>query len=138
MIIDARDLVLGRIGTRAAKAALLGNEVAILNCENAIITGDRKKIIEHYKQRRERGIPAKGPFIHRDPEKLVKRSIRGMLPYKQPKGRDAFSRIKCYMGIPEKFKDKKAERFEEAHISRLPNTKFMHIKDLCKTLGAKI
>ena len=137
MIIDATNLILGRIATMAAKKALLGEKIDIINCEKAIITGDPKKIYEGYKQKIDRGIPLKGPYFQKMPDKFVKRTIRGMLPYKQEKGRKAYNNIKCHIGVPENLKDQKAETIESAHLKKLPNIKFMKVKVLCKLLGAK-
>jgi len=138
MIINAENLIIGRLATFAAKQALLGEKIDIVNCENAMMTGNKKYILKKYAQKRQMGIPAKGPFIHRTPEKFVKRAVRGMLPYKQEKGRKAFERIKCYKGIPEKFKDKKLEILEKANISKVPNLKYIRIGEICKLMGAKI
>jgi len=44
MIIDATNLILGRLGTYVAKKALLGNKIDIVNCENSVVTGNRKRI----------------------------------------------------------------------------------------------
>ena len=44
MIINADNLVLGRMAAIAAKQALLGEDVRIVNCEKAIITGDITQI----------------------------------------------------------------------------------------------
>ena len=49
MIIDAKDLIAGRIATVEAKKALLGEEVSIVNAELAVITGRKKNIMEKYK-----------------------------------------------------------------------------------------
>ena len=38
MIIDATELIVGRFATVAAKKALLGERIDIINCEKAIIT----------------------------------------------------------------------------------------------------
>lgn len=137
MIIDAKDLILGRMASFAAKKALLGEKIDIINVEESVITGDRKWIIAHNIQKRDRGIPLKGPYMHRSPEKFVKRTIRGMLPYKKTKGRTAFNNIKCYEGIPDEFKDKKAETINHANIDKVPNVKFIKVKELCKLLGGK-
>ncbi len=134
MIIDATNLVLGRIGTRAAKAALLGSKVNIINCEKATISGDRKKVLNEYIRKRDMGVPAKGPFIPRRPAMFVKRTIRGMLPYKQPKGREAFERIKCHTGNPENMV---GETIEKANIKKLPYIKFVTVGEICKLIGGK-
>jgi ribosomal protein L13 len=41
------------------------------------------------------------------PERIVKRTIRGMLSYKQKRGSDALKRIICYNQTPEEFKEVK-------------------------------
>lgn len=108
IIIDATNATLGRLASYAAKQALQGKKVIILNSEKAIITGRKKFIIKKYQTRRRRGGTAmKGPLISKLPEKIVKRTIRGMLNYKEGRGREAFKRILCFKGIPEKYKDKK-------------------------------
>jgi large subunit ribosomal protein L13 len=138
MIIDATNLIVGRIATIVAKKALLGEKIDIINCENAVLTGSKKQILEKFKQRRDRGVPLQGPYYPRMPDMLVKRMIRGMLPWKRNRGRVAFKNIKCYIGVPEELKDKEATTIEEANISKVPSLKYVHIKNISKFLGAKI
>lgn len=149
MIIDATDMILGRLATFAAKQALLGEKVDIINCDKAIITGSKKQILAKYKQKREMGRPTKGPFIHRQSDRFVRRSIRGMLPYRQEKGLSAFKRIMCYNGVPAEFKDKvgKSQQsssetgtkeitiVEKADMEKLPNLKFITVGEICKFMG---
>lgn len=136
--IDATDTILGRLATYCAKNALLGSHVKIFNCERVAISGDRHLIIQRNLTRMKRGNPVRGPFISRMPDRYVRRIIRGMLPYKKSKGREAFERVQCYIGVPENFKDKKMATVEGASISKLPNLKYVYIKELCRLLGAKI
>ncbi|MBW2993609.1 50S ribosomal protein L13 [Candidatus Woesearchaeota archaeon] len=138
MIIDATNKILGRLATFAAKQALLGEKIEIVNCENAMITGNRKWLIKEYARKQQMGTPAKGPFIPKRPERFVKRTIRGMLPYKKDKGRKAFERVKCYIGIPEKLKGKEFENIEKANILKVPNLKYIKIEKICKEMGAKL
>jgi len=138
MIIDATDLILGRMAAFAAKKALLGEKVDIINCENIVITGSKAFILSKYKQRRERGVPLKGPYIPRMPDRFVRRSIRGMLSYKKPRGKQAFERIMCYLGVPEKFKDKETQTIERANISKVPSLRYIRVGELCRLLGAKL
>ncbi len=133
-IIDAQGATLGRLCTTVAKDLLNGEEIAIINAEKAVISGKKRKIKEQYKKKREVGTYRKGPFFPRSPEKIVKRSVRGMIPYQKPHGREAFKRLKCYIGVPEQFEGKKPEIIE--------NTKQQHvncitIKELSIYLGAK-
>ncbi len=97
LVIDATDLVLGKVAAFAAKQAIQGKTVILINCEKAFVTGSKKNIIEEYKQRRARGAN-QGPFFPKLPERIVKRAIRGMLPYKKTQGARAFKRVKCFAG----------------------------------------
>ncbi len=137
MIIDATDLIIGRIATVAAKKALLGEEVKVVNCEKAIITGNKKRIIDDFKQKRERGIPLKGPYYPRQSHMILKRTIRGMLPYKRERGREALKKIKCFNGVPETLKNEKLETIQGASITKLPNTKYIALSAVSMRLGAK-
>lgn len=99
--IDAAGTVVGKLASFAAKQALLGKQVSIVNSENAIIVGNKKSILEKYSARRSRGKGAqKGPFFPRKPEAILKRAIRGMLPFDRARGIQAFKNIKCYAAIP--------------------------------------
>ena len=101
-IIDGNDAVLGRLASYAAKESLKGEEIAIVNCSEIIITGNRKRIEEEFLEKRSRfGSSQKGPIHSRKTEKIVKRTIRGMLPnYREGRGREAWKRIRCYDKIP--------------------------------------
>ena len=137
IVIDATNMILGRLATIVAKKALLGETIKVLNCEKIVISGDKKKILANYKRRTEMGIHTKGPFLPRMPDRFVRRVIRGMLPYKRPRGVDAYKRILCYAGIPAEFSNEKMITFEVCDVSKLPNLKFITVQDVCKFLGAK-
>ncbi len=137
MIIDAKNLLVGRMATRAAKKALLGEEIRIVNCEKAVISGNKKQILAKYMQRLQRGQVRKGPFVYRRPDFFVKRIIRGMLPRKKARGRAAISRIRCYIGMPEEFKKEKIETITAADYSKLPNYKAITVEKLCRLIGWK-
>lgn len=135
IIIDGSNLILGRLATYAAKEALLGEEINIVNCEKIYISGNKENTKDKYKQRYERGQPIKGPFQPKSSERIVRRTIRGMLPYKQLRGKEAFARIRCYNGVPAVFKDKKMENVKGANISKLGTMNYMSIIDISKALG---
>lgn len=107
IIIDASQGIMGRIASFAAKQALFGKEVAIVNCNNVLITGNKEPVLEKYRQLREMGgWSLKGPNFPRSPEKIMKRTVRGMLPYRQERGRTALKKIMCYNEVPEELKEK--------------------------------
>jgi large subunit ribosomal protein L13 len=113
LVIDAEDGALGRIAAYAAKQSLLGKRVIIVNVDKAVITGRKDTTLELFMVKRKRGAPIqRGPNYPSDPEKIVKRTIRGMLSYKQERGRRALQRIKCYVGIPDEVKNEKMEKME--------------------------
>tara|TARA_Y100000034_G_C6866207_1_gene394825 strand:+ start:888 stop:1292 length:405 start_codon:yes stop_codon:yes gene_type:complete len=134
MIIDGTDLLLGRLATHVAKNVLLGEEITIVNCENVVISGNKKTIIAHYKRKRERGEPSHGPHFPRRADLIVKRTVRGMLPYKTNRGMLALKRVKCYLGNDNA---EKAETLVNAKVDKLPNLKYMQLNELSKLLGAK-
>jgi large subunit ribosomal protein L13 len=138
IIIDATDLILGRLASYAAKEALLGHEIIIINSEKAFISGKKSNVFEFYLHKMERGTPIKGPFLHRMPDKIVRRTIRGMLPWKHAKGKAIYRKVKCYVGVPEEFKDKKGITIESANVKKLPTLKYTDLLTLSKRLGAKI
>lgn len=96
LIIDGENALMGRLASYAAKQALQGKEVEIVNCEKIVISGNRDSIIQRYLIRRRR------PNTHFPsmPSMIMKRTIRGMIPYKKGHGLDAIRRIKCYNDVP--------------------------------------
>lgn len=136
MIIDAEDMIVGRLATFVAKRALMGEEISIVNAEKAVITGKPQEVFEKFKRKREMGAPLIGPHYPRTSERILKRMIRGMLPYKQPRGREAFEKIKCYKGVPSQFEGK-AQRLEQFNVSKT-YANFVTIGELSKKLGAKL
>jgi large subunit ribosomal protein L13 len=115
IILNAENISLGRLASTAAKMALQGNEVDIINSEKAVITGRKKNIIKEQKAVRAINTmkPRKGPFLSKNPEKILKRTIRSMVPnWRNGRGKVALKNIKCYLGVPENLRDKKARALE--------------------------
>ena len=136
-VINGDGLILGRLASTAARRALAGEEIAIVNAEKVIISGSRARVLGNYYHKRERGSTDWGPYFPRRPDHIVKRTIRGMLPYKRPRGVDAFKRIKCYVGVPAEFANAKMEVPEEVHMDRLNNPQFVTLAAVSTALGAK-
>ena len=138
MIIDAENLVLGRLASYAAKQALLGEDIKIVNCEKAVITGKKKEIINRYLEKNRIGNVFKGPFFQRLPDKFVRRVIRGMLPYKQYKGKTAYKRVFCYIGMPDELKNKEVANLDSINVKKLKSYKYVHVKDISKAFNVKL
>ena len=134
-VYDASDLVLGRLSSVVAKEALLGNDIVIVNCENAIVTGSKNTIISKFENFKNIGKPFHGPFTPKIPDRIVRRAIKRMLPFKTSRGITAYKRIMCYLGIPEEYKDSKLETIKSANLSKLKYSKYMKIGDFATIIG---
>jgi large subunit ribosomal protein L13 len=130
-VIDGKDAVLGRLASYVAREALKGEEFAIVNCEQIIITGNKKNIEEYLESKRKRvGSTQKGPKVSRTNEKIVKRVIRGMLPnYRTGRGRVALKKIKCYVGVPKEFEKGEKIVMETTNKSK---SKIVRVREVSK------
>ena len=112
LVIDATDMVLGRLATHAA--ALLrgkhkttfaphmdmGDHVIIINADKVVLTGNKaqkKKYYDHSGYPGGLRTTSYTEMIEGKPERVVERAIRGMLP-KNSLGRDQFRKLKVYAG----------------------------------------
>jgi ribosomal protein uL13 len=131
IIIDGSGAVFGRIGSFAAKRALEGNEIVIVNSEKTIMTGNKKDIIAKYSTLRKKGGHSqKGPKLPNVPQMILKRAIRGMLPdHREGQGKETLKRIKCYDGMPDEFKDEKMIK-----VNAPKKLKFMELKELASKI----
>ncbi|MGI0133637.1 MAG: 50S ribosomal protein L13 [Candidatus Micrarchaeaceae archaeon] len=104
VVFDANDKILGRLASTAAKSLLNGKNVAVINAENAVISGNKATIAARYRVRlnlQEKANPEHSPYWSRRSDLLVKRIIRGMLPYNKPRGKSAYRRLRVYIGVPD-------------------------------------
>ncbi|MDI6810604.1 MAG: 50S ribosomal protein L13 [archaeon] len=135
-IIDGEGLILGRLASSVAKKLLneKDTEIVIVNAERVVISGSKERIFKDYKEKKDRGSREKGPFYPKMPDRIVKRTIRGMLPYKQAKGREALSRVKVYLGIPEEYGTVVQKKVENAGAERL-SRKYVTVGEVSEKLG---
>ena len=112
VIIDATDVVLGRLASHAAtilrgknKATYtphmdMGDFVIIVNADKVVLTGNKAAQKKAY---RHSGYPggltatSYTDLLEKNPERAVEKAIRGMLP-KTSLGRDQFRKLKVYRG----------------------------------------
>jgi len=112
LVIDATDVVLGRLAAHAA--ALLrgkhkttfaphmdmGDHVVIVNASKVLLTANKAEKKRAY---RHSGYPGGlssvnyTELLQNNPERAVEKAIRGMLP-KNSLGRDQFRKLKVYAG----------------------------------------
>ncbi len=137
MIIDASGMILGRLASLAATKLLAGEDINIVNAEKAIISGRKETIYREYTEMRNKGSTEKGPYFPKRPERILKRTVRGMLPHKTKRGRDAISRLRVYVGVPSEFEGMELERPPKASIRRLGTAKYVELGDLSRSFGSK-
>ncbi|WP_423792259.1 50S ribosomal protein L13 [Methanocaldococcus indicus] len=143
-VINAEKAILGRLASEVAKRVLRGEEITIINAEKVIITGNREWILEKYREEREKKNVANprrfGPKFPRRPDDILRRTIRKMLPYKKAKGREAFKRVKVYVGNPLNLQADEGlgtEKENTPYIKELTTNKYITLGEVSKHLGAK-
>ncbi|HOT07254.1 MAG: 50S ribosomal protein L13 [Methanosaeta sp. PtaB.Bin039] len=137
MILDASGLVLGRLASVAATLLLKGEELNIVNVEKAVITGRRETVFREYNDIMQKGSREKGPHFPKRPDRIMKRTVRGMLPYKTKRGRDAMSRLRVYVGVPAEFSQESFEQPEGAKLREGNSSTYIELGELSKRLGSK-
>lgn len=134
IIVNAEGLILGRMCSKIAKRLLNGEHIIIVNAEKAVISGRKRTKIAEAKEFLDVGAPERGPFHSRRPDRLIRRTVRGMVPWQQPKGKVAYRRLKVYMGIPAEFKDQAIETIDQASVANLNGPHFT-LGELALQLG---
>lgn len=137
-VYNGEGLLLGRLASIVAKEALLGEEVRVVNCESIFVSGDKYNTHDWAKHKQERkGYPLKSAFHSRLPDRFVRRSIRGMLPWKTARGKEAFKRIMCHIGIPDELRKEHQLTIASASKEKLPTLKYAKIGDICKQMTGR-
>ena len=107
VVYDASDKILGRLASQVAKDLISARKsgsqqrVIIINAEEAIVSGPRSKVLSDYRGKYNLNHARKGPYFPRMPDKIIKRTVRGMLPYqKNSSGREALRDLRVMIGTP--------------------------------------
>ncbi|MGI0021856.1 MAG: 50S ribosomal protein L13 [Nitrososphaeraceae archaeon] len=139
LTIDAKDCIAGRMCSHVSKLLLQGHHVRVVNAEKSMISGNRYKTIEEYKEYltiSSATNPIHGPFHPRMPDRILTRMVRGMLPKRKSSGLTALKRLRIYVAIPPDLKNAKLETFEDSKI-RKPASYFITLGELAKQIGWK-
>jgi large subunit ribosomal protein L13 len=139
MIIDGEGQIMGRLASVVSKKLLEGEDIVVLNAEKIVITGSKEWAYIRYKQRLDRASisnPRKmGPKYPRRPDDIFRRTVRGMLPYRKSKGREAYKSLQAFVGVPREFQKEEFVKIPEAEIENIK--KGMELGEISKLLGAK-
>ncbi|MGD6807836.1 MAG: 50S ribosomal protein L13 [Candidatus Bathyarchaeia archaeon] len=132
--VNAEGQVVGRMCSKVAKLLINGEQVVILNAEKAVFSGKKKSKIAEAHLFLEVGAPARGPFHYRRPDRFLRKTVRGMLPIKQAKGKNAYKHLQVFMGVPAEFKDQKMISFDDAQVADLKGPHFT-LAEMAKEIG---
>ena len=145
-VYDADGLILGRLASTVAdkllKSTRAGNEdkVVIVNAEKAIVSGKPSAVYATYHEKYALNHARKGPYFPRMPDMIMKRTVRGMLPYQAiSSGRRALRNLRVEIGCPTHLTGDLPEGHEagdDTKIRRDLPTRFVRLGDISKNLGA--
>ena len=135
-VIDGKDSILGRLSSVIAERIMDGEEIVIVNSDAVVITGAKEMVFQQFKEKVDRGQIRKGPYYPRRADLLLKRTIRGMIPFDKTTGREAYRRIHTFVGVPAQFADAEKGKIEEA--IRPKTGKYTTLGAVAKFLGSNI
>ena len=136
-VIDANGLILGRLASIVAQRLLSGEEIDVINAERAVVSGSPVTTLSNYQTLRKKGSKEKGPYFPKRSDMILRRTVRGMLPYKRSVGRAALGRLRVYVGTPAELSSVNAETLERAQKRRLSTIKVVEVGKISQQLGAK-
>ncbi len=146
LVYDATDKILGRLASLVAKqlmsARKAGREqrVIIYNAEHAVVSGPKTRVLANYDGKYKLNHARKGPFYPRMPDQILKRTVRGMLPYqKNSSGRGALRDLRVMIGKPSNLS---GDELPDGHawgdtgpIDRPLPLKFVRLGEISSSLG---
>ena len=140
IVVDGKGMILGRLASIVAKRLLQGQRIIVVNAEHIVVSGDPVKVIQAYKRTI---LGVKSHYSHRlrpkrprNPIRLFKDTVWGMLPKDNKRGREALKRLKVYIGVPLEYEKRKKIRFPEADSSKLSRS-YVTLGRIAKELGWK-
>ncbi|HEV2231172.1 MAG TPA: 50S ribosomal protein L13 [Thermoplasmata archaeon] len=136
-VVDASGLVLGRAASLIAKRLLGGETVVVVNAEKSVVTGGRAMVVREYTAARAQGSIRSGPHFPRYPDRIFRRTVRGMLPHLKTRGKVAYRRLHVFIGVPAGLSGKPPVSLEtaKARPALRPPTS---LGDITRLLGARL
>ena len=145
-VFDAEGMILGRLASATADLLLKAaredrdDKVIIVNAEKAIVSGSKTSVFNKYQEKYKLNHARKGPFFPRMPDMILKRAVRGMLPYQaKSSGRRALRNLRVEIGCPSHLSGDLPEGHEagdDSKIRRPLPQRFVRLGDISATLGA--
>lgn len=145
-VFNADGLIMGRLASTVADLLLKAarddrdDKVIIINSEKAIVSGRPRSVLNTYQAKYKLNHPRKGPFFPRMPDMIMKRTVRGMLPYQRKNvGRRAIRNLKVEIGCPSHLESDLPDGHEsgdDSKIRRALPDRFILLGDISANLGA--
>ncbi|MHC1586257.1 MAG: 50S ribosomal protein L13 [Candidatus Hecatellaceae archaeon] len=136
-VIDANGLIAGRLASVVAKRLLKGETIIVVNAERAVLSGRKHSRVREVKEFLEvvgRANPIRGPRHPRSPDRFLREMVWGMLPRDRPRGREAYRRLKVYVGVPSELGEVGFESIPEASAEKLKRG-YVTLGEVCRELG---
>ncbi len=135
-VVDAEGAVLGRLASELAPRALDGEEIAVVNAEEIVVSGDPDEVVEDYRKRDELKSD-RGPIDPKRPDGIAKRTLRGMLPYKKPRGQEAMANVMFYIGVPMEYEDEETEQPVDT-VEDIAKGGYVTLDEVSRSIGANV
>lgn len=78
-----------------------------------------------------------GPHYPRYPDRIFRRTVRGMVPHLKTRGKEAFDRLEVFIGTPPEYQEAAKQTLDGAKVRpalRPPVT----LEEITRLLGARI
>ena len=147
-VYNAEDKILGRLASIVAKQLISAKKagedtrVIIVNAEKAIVSGKRSSVLSDYRAKYELNHARKGPFFPRMPDQILKRTVRGMLPYqKNSSGRSALKSLRVEIGTPSDLSGDLPDGCEWGDLTKIDRPlpeRFVRLGEISKELGVTV
>jgi large subunit ribosomal protein L13 len=121
-IIDATDLIMGRMASNIAKRLLAGEKIIVINAEKAVLSGKKRSRLREFQEflgKTSVTNPKYGPHHPKKPDTLIRRVIRGMLPMDKPKGKSALKSLRVFVNVPQELQGRHCQTIPDASAKRL-------------------
>uniref|UniRef100_A0A7J3QG19 Large ribosomal subunit protein uL13 n=1 Tax=Ignisphaera aggregans TaxID=334771 RepID=A0A7J3QG19_9CREN len=139
IVIDAENALLGRLASCVAKLLLMGFRVHVVNIEKALVSGDKRMVIESYKLllnvKTHRNPYKQSMKRPRNPIAIFKSSIKRMLPKHNWRGKMLLKSVKAYIGMPKEFSGKRIIKIAEVNAEKLGRESVISVLEIAKALG---
>ncbi len=136
-VVDVQGLVVGRAASLIAQRLLRGEHIVVVNAEKSVVTGGRQMVLAEFTARRARGSVRSGPHYPRYPDRIFRRTVRGMLPHLKTRGKEALDRLEVFIGTPPEYRSQAAETLAGAKARPALRTP-LTLAEISTLLGARL